>query len=171
MSATPFDQRQLRDVLGTFVTGVTVVTTRDAGGTAHGLTVNAFSSVSLDPPLILWSQSAASRSYPAFRDSPRFAINILAHDQIALSQHFATSREDKFQGVPHHHGLGGVPVLEGVAAHLECVQVAAYPGGDHVVYIGRVERIGRSTRQPLAFGQGEYKVVQAVEAAQTVRAA
>ena len=174
MSFVPFDQRQLRDVLGTFVTGVTVVTTRDADGVAHGVTVNAFSSVSLEPPLILWSQAIASRSYPAFRDSPRFAVNILAHDQIGLSQHFARSREDKFHGIAHHCGLGEVPILEGVAAHLECVQVAAYPGGDHVVYIGRVERIGRSGRAPLAFGHGEYQVVrpaQAVQAAQAAQAA
>lgn len=155
-TATPFEQRQLRDVLGTFVTGVTVVTTRDESGTAHGVTANSFSSVSLDPPLVLWSQSLSSKSYPAFRDSEHFVVNILADDQIAISNHFAKSRDDKFNGIAHSTGLGGVPVLEGAAAHLECVKVAAYPGGDHVVYIGRVERIGHSSRVALAFGGGKY---------------
>ncbi|MES2263815.1 MAG: flavin reductase [Pseudomonadota bacterium] len=155
-NAPSFDARQLRDVLGAFVTGVTVVTTRDQGGTAHGVTANSFSSVSLDPPLVLWSQSLTSRSYPAFRDSRHFAVNILADDQIALSNHFAKSRDDKFAGIPHRDGGGGAPVLDGVAAYLECEVVAAYPNGDHVVYIGRVERLGRSGRNALAFGGGKY---------------
>ena len=154
----PFETRDLRDVLGTFVTGVTVVTTRDSSGVAHGVTANSFSSVSLDPPLVLWSQSLSSRSHLAFRESENFAINILADDQIELSNNFARSRDDKFDGVAHLQGLAGVPVLEGVAAHLECTKVAAYPGGDHVVYIGRVERIARSGKRPLAFSRGKYMV-------------
>ncbi len=155
---TSFESRQLRDVLGTFVTGVTVVTTRDASGVAHGVTANSFSSVSLDPPLVLWSLALTSKSYPAFRDSDHFAINILADDQIAISNHFAKSREDKFNGIAHGTGKGGAPILDGVAAHLECVKVAAYPSGDHVVYIGRVEHIGHSSRRALAFGSGKYMV-------------
>lgn len=153
-----FEQRQLRDVLGTFVTGVTVVTTRDAQGQTHGVTANSFSSVSLDPPLVLWSQALSSKSYPAFRDSDHFAINILADDQIGISNHFAKSRDDKFSGIAHTAGIGGAPVLEGAAAHLECVKVAAYPSGDHIVYIGRVEHIGHSSRRALAFGGGKYMV-------------
>lgn len=156
--STTFEQRQLRDVLGTFITGVTVVTTRDAAGTAHGVTANSFSSVSLDPPLVLWSQSLTSKSCAAFQSSEHFAVNILADDQIAISNHFAKSRDDKFNGIAHTTGLGGVPVLDGVSAHLECVKVASYPGGDHVVYIGRVERISHSTRTALAFGGGKYMV-------------
>lgn len=156
-----FEARQLRDVLGTFVTGVTVVTTRDANGESHGVTANSFSSVSLDPPLILWSQSVSSRSHPAFLESEHFAINILADDQIALSNHFAKTRDDKFNGIAHVQGLGGTPVLDGVAAHLECTKVAAYPGGDHVVFVGRVERISQSGRRPLAFGSGKYMVAYA----------
>lgn len=157
-TATSFEQRQLRDVLGTFVTGVTVVTTRDGDGVAHGVTANSFSSVSLDPPLVLWSQALTSKSYPAFRDSDHFTVNILADDQIAISNHFAKSREDKFSSIAHSEGIGGSPVLEGAAAHLECVKVAAYPSGDHVVYIGRVERIGHSARRGLAFSGGKYMV-------------
>lgn len=155
---TPLNPRQLRNVLGTFVTGVTVVTTRDATGNSHGVTANSFSSVSLDPPLVLWSQSLTSKSYPAFRDSEHFTINILADDQVAVSNHFAKPREDKFAGIEHSAGLGGTPVLAGTAATLECVKVAAYPGGDHVVYIGRVERMRQSNRRPLAFGGGRYMV-------------
>lgn len=159
-SAT-FEARQLRDVLGTFVTGVTVVTTRDGQGASHGVTANSFSSVSLDPPLVLWSQSVSSRSHPAFLESEHFTINILADDQIALSNHFAKTRDDKFNGIAHAPGIGGTPVLDGVAAHLECTKVAAYPGGDHVVFIGRVERIAQSGRRPLAFGSGKYMVAYA----------
>ena len=158
MTTPTFDKRELRNVLGTFVTGVTVVTTRDAGGKAYGVTANSFSSVSLDPPLVLWSQSVSSSSHPAFRDSDHFTVNILADDQVQLSNHFAKSADDKFTGIAHSDGIGGAPVLHGAAAHIECVKVATYPGGDHVVYLGRVERITAGGRRPLAFGQGRYMV-------------
>lgn len=158
MTAPTFDQRELRNVLGTFVTGVTVVTTRAASGKAYGVTANSFSSVSLDPPLVLWSQSVSSSSHPAFRDTEHFAVNILADDQVHLSNHFAKTQDDKFAGIPHANGIGGAPVLHGAAAHIECLKVATYPGGDHVVYLGRVQRITQGSRRPLAFGQGRYMV-------------
>lgn len=153
---TSFDKRQLRDVFGTFTTGVTIVTTRTADGKAHGVTANSFSSVSLDPPLVLWCQALTSSSHSSFSESEHFVVNILAEDQVDVSNKFAKSHENKFAGIDHHDGLGGAPVIRGSAAHLECVKVAAYPGGDHVVYIGRVERVGRSSRRPLAFGSGRY---------------
>jgi flavin reductase (DIM6/NTAB) family NADH-FMN oxidoreductase RutF/DNA-binding IclR family transcriptional regulator len=153
-----FDKRELRTVLGTFVTGVTVVTTRAAEGKLYGVTANSFSSVSLDPPLVLWSQSVSSSSHPAFRDTDHFVVNILSDDQVHLSDHFAKSKADKFVDVAYSDGIGGAPVLHGTAAHLECVKVATYPGGDHVVYLGRVERITQGGRRPLAFGQGRYMV-------------
>ena len=153
---TQFNPRLFRDVLGTFLTGVTVVTTRDADGMAHGVTANSFSSVSLDPPLVLWSQAYTSKSFAAFRDSDHFAINILAHDQIPLSNHFAKSTENKFAEITHRNGLGGAPILDGAVAHLECVKHAAYPAGDHVIYIGRVEHFASSLKRPLAFGAGKY---------------
>lgn len=156
-------KRELRSVLGAFTTGVTIVTTRDSAGKAHGLTANSFSSVSLDPPLVLWSQSTTSSSYGAFKDSNHFAINILADNQIELSNQFAKSGVDKFSGVEWTDGVGGVPILAGTAAHLECTKVAGYPGGDHVVYLGRVERIGRTGRRPLAFHGGRYMVPYAHE--------
>ena len=155
---TSFDSRQLRNVLGTFTTGVTIVTTRDAHGVPHGVTANSFSSVSLEPPLVLWSQALTSRSLPAFRDSEYFAVNVLAEDQIEVSKHFAKPQDDKFAGVSYTEGLGGVPVLEGTVAHFECVKVAEYPAGDHVIYLGRVERVGHSGRLPLAFSHGRYMV-------------
>ena len=155
---TSFDSRQLRNVLGTFTTGVTIVTTRDANGVPHGVTANSFSSVSLEPPLVLWSQALTSRSLPAFRDSDHFAVNILADDQVAISQHFAKQQEDKFANMEYIDGLGGVPVLQGTVAHFECVKVAAYPAGDHIIYLGRVERVSHSGRRPLAFAHGRYMV-------------
>lgn len=159
--ARPFDALALRQVLGSFVTGVTVITTVDAQGRPHGLTVNSFSSVSLDPPLVLWSQSASAPSHPVFSAAERFAVNILADDQVAVSQRFARGGADKFAGVAVRAGLGGVPLLEGCAAHLECRRVQAYPGGDHVVFIGEVERIERhGSTTPLVFGNGRYLVPQ-----------
>lgn len=158
-----FDSHELRTTLGAFTTGVTVVTTVDATGRRHGITANSFSSVSLDPPLILWSQSLNSRSYPAFRDGERFVVNIMAHDQAHVSNQFAKAAEDKFAGVATSEGIGGMPIIEGSAAHLECVKVAAWPGGDHVVYLGRVEKIRRAPRKALAFGEGCYLVTFAQE--------
>ena len=155
---TSFDSRQLRTVLGTFTTGVTIVTTRDAKGVDYGVTANSFSSVSLDPPLVLWSQVLTSSSFPAFRDSDHFAVNILADDQIAISNHFAKTKDDKFAQLEFTRGLGGVPVLQGTVAHFECVKVAAYPAGDHMIFLGRVERVSHSGRRPLAFAHGRYMV-------------
>ncbi|WP_454727216.1 MULTISPECIES: flavin reductase [Cupriavidus] len=164
----PFDARELRGVLGNFVTGVTVVTTRDATGKPHGVTANSFSSVSLDPPLILWSQSLSSNSYPAFRESDHFVVNILADDQVAVSNHFAKSGHDKFDAVEYEDGHHGVPVLPGSAAYLECTKMATYPGGDHVVYLGKIERFLNARRRPLAFGAGKYMVASSHELAPSV---
>lgn len=153
-----FDQRQLRNVFGTFPTGVTIVTTRDQEGRPYGVTANSFSSVSLDPPLVLWSQALTSKSFTAFEQSDHFAVNILADDQVALSNQFAKSSGDKFDGVAYSEGLEKLPVIEGVAAHVECRKVATYPGGDHVVYLGSVQRISFSHRRPLAFSGGRYMI-------------
>ncbi len=159
MAAEPrFDARELRRVLGSFVTGVTVVTTIDAEGRVWGLTVNSFSSVSLEPPLVLWSQATRAPSHPAFAAAERFAINILAEDQIELSNRFATSGIDKFSGVETDAGAGGVPLLRGCSAWLECTVASRLPGGDHVIFVGEVQSIRRSERRPLVFGSGQYLV-------------
>ncbi len=151
-------QRQLRDVFGTFVTGVTVVTTRDGKGQPHGVTANSFSSVSLDPPMVLWSQSLKAMSYPAFQESDYFAVNILAEDQIDVSQRFAKSGADKFGGLPMDTSESGMPLIRGCAAFIECRKIATYPGGDHAVFLGQVDRFHRAPARPLAFGGGRYMV-------------
>lgn len=153
-----FDKRQLRNVLGSFVTGVTVVTTRDAEGKLHGLTANSFSSVSLDPPLVLWSQATSAGSHPAFRDAERFTINILAENQYGLANHFATRSPDKFSGIDHDLGVDGLPLLRDCSAWLECKVVSRFPGGDHVIFVGSVENIRQSASRPLVFGGGQYLV-------------
>ena len=154
------EPRELRRVLGAFVTGVTVITALDKQGKAHGLTVNSFSSVSLNPPLILWSQSVTALSHPVFLDAQRFAVNILAEDQIDISRRFSTPGQDKFENLPVKTGLGGVPLIPGCAAYLECTHEARFPGGDHTVFVGRVERIEHGLRKSLVFGGGKYLSAQ-----------
>lgn len=154
------DARELRNVLGAFVTGVTVITTIDKDGKSHGLTANSFSSVSLDPPLVLWSQSLRAPSHPVFRDTDRFAVNILSEDQFTVADQFARAGADKFAGCEVRPGLGGVPLIEGCAAWIECRREQNLPGGDHMVFLGRVERIQRSQTAPLVFGGGRYLVAQ-----------
>ena len=157
----PILPHELRQVLGAFVTGVTVVTTLDSEGAPHGLTANSFSSVSLDPPLILWSQALSAYSHPVFRDAERFVVNILADDQIEVSNRFAKAGEDKFGRTAVSSGLAGLPLIQGCAAYLECRRVAGHPAGDHMIFIGEVERIERTGRRPLAFGGGRYLIAHA----------
>lgn len=154
--AAMFDSRDLRRVLGTFVTGVTVVTTIDRNGQFHGVTANSFSSVSLDPPLVLWSQAVKSHSHPAFFGAERFAVNILAEDQIELSKRFAKSSPDKFAGIDVDIGRSGVPLLRDCSARLQCRVVSRVPGGDHTIYVGEVLAIDQAERKPLVFGNGRY---------------
>ncbi len=161
-SASPymkFDLEELRTCLGGFVTGVTVITTLGKDGNCYGLTANSFSSVSLEPPLILWSQQLAASSYPVFREAKRFAVNILSEHQVDISKRFASKLYNKFEGVAVRYGKGGVPLIEECASHIECSIESVYPGGDHAVFLGRVEEIHNSGRKPLAFGGGKYMVV------------
>src|SRR5260370_2182500 len=151
-----FDSRDLRRVLGAFVTGVTVVTTTDDEGRFHGMTANSFSSVSLDPPLVLWSQAIKTQSHSTFFKGERFAVNILAEDQIELSNRFAKSSPEKFADLEVDIGLGGIPLLRGCGARLQCRVVSRVPGGDHTIYLGEVDSIEQAERKPLAFGNGQY---------------
>jgi flavin reductase (DIM6/NTAB) family NADH-FMN oxidoreductase RutF len=153
---TPFDNRELRHTLGKFATGITVISVIDEAGKFWGLTVNSFSSVSLDPPLVLWSLALETVGFVAFRDAKRFAVNILAEDQIAVSERFASCEPDKFIGINVTAGLGGVPLLDGCVAVLECQREAAYPGGDHIILLGRVERLHSASRPPLIFYESRY---------------
>lgn len=152
----PFGMRELRDCFGSFYTGVTVVTTTGDDGRLHGATINSFSSLSLDPPLVLWSQRRGSSTFPIFSAAKYFAINILAEDQIEISRIFASGRPDKFAEVETRRGLGGIPIILGCSAYLQCSNEIDYPGGDHVIFVGRVEQIETAGRPPLLFGAGRY---------------
>lgn len=156
---TEFSSMDFRRCLGEFVTGVTVITTVGPDGTPYGLTANSFSSVSLDPPLILWSLRLNATNFPIFSTAETFAVNILAEDQVEVSNRFAKSGPDRFKGVEVSTGAGGVPLIDGAVAQLECRREASYPGGDHVVFIGRVLRLRNTARKPLAFRSGSYMTV------------
>lgn len=149
-------RRALRDAFGAFVTGVTVVTAKDTDGHLAGCTANSFSSVSLDPPLVLWSLARESKSYVHFENSTRFTINVLAEDQRHLSVLFSTRGTDRFGDSNWRSGIGGVPVLHGAMCYLECKKVASYPGGDHTIFIGQVDNFERQPLRPLLFGAGRY---------------
>ncbi len=152
----PQDSRPLREALGRFATGVTIVTTRTEAGKLEGLTANSFSALSLDPPLVLWSLKKTAPSRPSFEQSGYFAVNVLCADQKALSKHFATPTEDKFSDVHAHEGHGGCPVLPGCLATFECSTETTVVGGDHIIFIGRVHRATYRTGEPLIFSSGSY---------------
>lgn len=153
-----FDAREFRNALGTFPTGVAIITTLDAHGSPVGLTCNSFSSVSLEPPLVSWSLRKASKSLQAFQAAPAFTINILAGDQDALSARFASSKvADKFGGVEWRAGHGGTPVLAGCLASFECATFAVHDAGDHLIFIGQVQRFDHGRPEdPLVFYKGAY---------------
>jgi flavin reductase (DIM6/NTAB) family NADH-FMN oxidoreductase RutF/DNA-binding IclR family transcriptional regulator len=153
------DPAELRRCLGSFVTGVTVITALTEDGAPIGMTANSFNSVSLDPPLIVWSLRTNAGSFPVYSKAKRFVVNILSEEQVDISNRFAKAGADRFAGVAVTRGIDGVPLIDGCAAHLECRTEATHPGGDHVLFLGRVERIARTPRKPLAFGAGKYMVV------------
>lgn len=150
-----FDARRLRDALGRFATGVTIVTTR-WGDQDVGLTANSFSSVSLDPPMVLWSLAKTASSMPAFAEAAHFAVHVLAADQQNLSQRFATRGIDRFAGLEVERGEGGTPLLAGGAARFLCRTSFRYDGGDHVIFVGEVVRFEQQPRPPLLFHGGRY---------------
>jgi len=140
-----------------FATGVTIVTARDATGAPVGLTANSFNSVSLSPPLVLWSLSRTAGSMPAFERGSHYAINILAAEQHALAERFASKSADRFADLAFHEGAGGAPILDGAAAVFECFNRSRYEEGDHVIFVGEVERCSwRAGVPPLIFHGGRY---------------
>lgn len=152
-----FSAREFRDALGMFATGVTIVTARNVRGELIGLTANSFNSVSLDPPLVLWSLSRAAASMPVFADGSHYAINVLAADQKALAERFATRGVDRWAGVDHVAGISGAPVLTGAAATFECFNRSRYDEGDHVIFVGEVERCAhRHGVPPLLYHGGRF---------------
>jgi len=157
-AAEKFDRRGFRRALGQFATGVAIVSARGRDARPVGLTVNSFSSVSLDPPLVLWSLAKHSPSYADFAAATHFAINVLAADQHHLSRKFSTPISDKFAGVDCTDGPAGCPLLNGATAHFICRRVREFDGGDHVIFLGEVEDYEWREGEPLIFHSGRYHV-------------
>ena len=162
MSQTPVSHesftREFRDALGMFATGITVVATRAPDGQPIGLTVNSFNSVSLDPPLIVWSLSANLSCVPVFESCEYYSVNVLAADQDNLSNRFASRADDKFAGLEIDTGMYGVPLLRGCCARFECRNTVRHDGGDHILFISEVVRFDRDeTHSPLIYWGGGYQ--------------
>ena len=157
----PSEQLRLRRVLGKFATGITVITTRAANGVRLGITANSFNSVSLDPPLILWSLARSADSLPAYEAAKHFAVHILAEDQLALSEHFARPQQEKFAAVPFVDGIGGAPLFDGCAARFQCRTHALHDGGDHVIIVGEVLQYEEAACPGLVYYEGSYAVAAA----------
>ena len=155
-SIRPDEIRSFRNALGAFATGVTVVTTRSAGGVDVGLTANSFNSVSLDPPMVLWSLAKSSRALSIFVGAQYFAVHVLAADQEAISNRFSRPAPDKFAGLDIERGSGDTPMLRECSARFQCRTEFQYEGGDHVIFVGRVETFDHSDRKPLVFHGGQY---------------
>ena len=159
LQATPpnFSQAEFRAALGMFATGVTIVTARTEQGVLVGLTANSFNSVSLSPPLVLWSLSRAAGSMAAFRTGSHYAVNILSADQQDLAKQFASRDGDRFANVQYELGPSGAPLLEGAIATFECYNRSRYEEGDHVIFVGEVERCAfRAGVPPLLFHGGKF---------------
>ena len=155
--APSFSAQEFRAALSMFATGVTIVTARAPDGAPVGLTANSFNSVSMSPPLVLWSLSRTAGSMPAFERGSHYAINILAAEQHELAERFASKAADRFAELAYRDGAGGAPVIPGAAAVFECFNRSRYEEGDHVIFVGEVERCERRAgASPLIFHGGRY---------------
>jgi flavin reductase (DIM6/NTAB) family NADH-FMN oxidoreductase RutF len=162
---TAFSGQEFRQAVGSFATGVTVVTTR-SGEHGYGMTANSFSSVSLDPPLVLVCAIAGTEGSEVLSRNGKFAVNILAADQEPISRYFSSKDRprgrDAFRDVAHTMGVTGCPILDGVAGHLDCTLVASHDAGDHVIFIGEVQALDVAPDvAPLLFHGGGYRTLQA----------
>lgn len=155
-SSIPFDPKDFRRALSMFATGVTIVTARADDGTPVGMTANSFNSVSLDPPMVLWSLAKSARSLAVFHAAEHWNVHILANDQDALSNRFARAGEDKFAGQPLDAALTAAPLLPGCSARFQCRTMFRYEGGDHIIFVGEVIGFDRSERPPLLYVSGTY---------------
>jgi 3-hydroxy-9,10-secoandrosta-1,3,5(10)-triene-9,17-dione monooxygenase reductase component len=151
-----FDAEGFRQALGAFTTGVTIVTTVDASGTNIGVTANSFNSVSLTPPMVLWSLARTSTNIDAFLRAKHFAVHVLASDQDALAARFAKRGIDRFVGLELTRGPDGIPLLDGCAARFECRTAFQYEGGDHVIFVGEVSKFEHWNHEPLVFKRGRF---------------
>ena len=156
-----FDTRALRDTFGRFATGVTVVSTVNESGEFFGLTANSFTSLSLDPPLVLFCLDYKALSFDAFRETSNFVVNVLSEGQKELSAHFARSSVDKWNGIEYEIWNTGCPVLPQSIAVLECLTVTRHEGGDHLIIIGQVERFRYDENEikPLLYYKGRYGAI------------
>ncbi|MBU2991703.1 flavin reductase [Octadecabacter sp. 1_MG-2023] len=153
------DPKAFRRALGNFATGVTIITATAPDGTKVGVTASSFNSLSMDPPLILWSSMKDTRSCEIFENASHFAVNILASDQMDMSNHFARQQKDKFAGIEWEEGIGGAPVFPNCAGRFQCESYDKLDGGDHWIFVGKVVAFDDFGRSPLCFHQGSYAVV------------
>ena len=148
--------REFRTALSRFATGITVVTTVNDDGQPVGITINSFNSVSLEPPLVVWSLGLGTKVRPVFEACRHYAVNVLAENQKHLSDRFASRDPNKFAGLDFTTGIDGAPLLDGCCARFECRNTARHAGGDHLVFISEVVRFGSSDQPPLIFHAGDY---------------
>lgn len=153
---TAITERRFRDALAQFATGVTIITTRGHEGSFVGFTAASFNSISLDPPLIIWSLGRRSRSLAAFERAPRYAVNVLAHDQADLARRFSRPHADRFAGVAYRLGDAAAPLIEGCVAWLECRNHSQHPVGDHMLFVGEVETCAYRSLPPLLWHDSRY---------------
>ena len=151
-----FTDRDLRDALAQFATGVTVICAPDPDGRFVGFTASSFNSVSLDPPLVLWSLNRSAACLAAFESAEHYAINVLAHDQTDLANRFSRPHADRFAGVPYRLGGAGVPLIDGCIAWFECRHHARYRAGDHILFIGEVVACSRRSGAGLVVHHRRY---------------
>lgn len=151
-----FNERQLRDALAQFATGVTIVCARAAAARYVGFTANSFGSVSLDPPLVLWTLAHRSTSLAAFDAAERYAVNVLSADQVELARRFSRPHADRFASVSFRLGWSDAPLIDGCVAWFECRHHARHRTGDHMLFIGEVMRVDRSNGRGLVFHHGHY---------------
>jgi len=151
-----FTARQFRDALAQFATGVTIIAVRRRDGRYVGFTANSFNSVSLAPPLVVWSLNRDAESLAAFQSAQRYAINVLAHDQVELARRFSRPHVDRFSGVAYRLGVADAPLIDGCIAWFECRHHAKHRAGDHVLFLGEVETCERRTGIGLVFHHGRY---------------
>lgn len=154
------DQRDFRNALGSFATGITVVTAKTKNGNSIGVTINSFASVSLDPPMVLFSLKTTSPMTQLIQNCGHFTVNVLSSTQQDISNLFASSGEDKFTQAAHTIGENGAPVLEGCLANLECDITNQYHGGDHMIFVGQVTSLSYETDgDPLLYYKGAYRTI------------
>jgi len=161
MAETAFDPAALRRAFGTFLTGVTIVTTHDAAGMPCGMTANSFTSVSLDPPLVLVCIGRGSSNIAAFEAADRFAVHILSHDQGEVATLFALRGADRFAGITHRAMATGAPVLDECLSWFDCSLYQRIEAGDHLILIGRVEEFDAAPEAPLGFCRGRFVALAA----------